>query len=87
MFLILVGNQDVQLKKYFLYFSMNALLKMAFTIDAKCTDIMPRQCERPIDSLIVTKDNFDRDVRKVTSKLMGILHCHSPLNRTQQEKK
>lgn len=87
MCLILVSNQDVQLKKYFLYFSMNALLKMDFTIDTKCTDTAPKQCERPRDSLIVTKENFDRDVIKVTSELMGILNCHSSLNRTHQKRK
>lgn len=48
---------------------------MGFTTDTKCTSVSLK----PTDSLIVGKVNFNQDERKVTSELMGILHCHSPL--------
>lgn len=48
---------------------------MGFTSDTKCTDVSLK----PRDSPIVSKENFDQDDGEVTSELMGILHCHSPL--------
>lgn len=47
---------------------------MDSTADTKCPDVS----QKPRHRLIASEENFDQDDRKVTSGLMGILHCHSP---------
>lgn len=54
-------------KIFAVFLKINALLKWVFTTDTKCTDVFTE-----------TKSQTEDD-GKVTSELMGILRCHSPL--------
>lgn len=60
---------------YIFLFFINVLLNWSLTIDSTCYNKAVQEAA----SVALSKENLEQDVRKVTSKLMEILYCHSPL--------